>query len=352
MSNKNSKTRSFDPVGSENKGNKNNQRQVLVIAIFVVIIAILALMSVLIGAEIIKRLPDDGTTTTEKPTQSGNSVYLNGTDVKKGDLLLIDEDWKCSVDDVDLGAMKNVKEYQLNSKNSSYTEINGKVTYSLVSNNIYLSTHALDAFNKMVLDYCKTIDISKADDNSASNLVIAWGGYGEDTVYDEKDGYEADLANYGQIVCDHILGNSVTLKYYNAGQSQTFINETQLKQDFSWIYEHAHEYGFIIRYPNDCSEHHKGLDSERRVRLRYVGVAHATYIYEQGICLDDYLDKIKEYSYQNPLTVEASGNTYLVYYVKCSDENPTNVPLPENTDPENYTVSGNNIDGFVITVKK
>lgn len=346
MSNQNSKTRSFDPVGGENKGNKDNKRQRLIIAIFVVIIAILALMSVLIGAEIIKRLPDDSTTTTEKPTQSGNSVYLNGTDVKKGDLLLIDKDSECSADDVDLGEMVNVKEYQSDAKNSATAKINGKYTYSLSFANIYLSESALRAFNKMVLDYCKTIDTSKADDNSASNLEIAWGGYS----VDNPDEYESDLASEstGKSFYDHILGNSLTLK---KNSDHTRVNEKKLKDDFLWIYEHAHEYGFILRYPNACSEH-TGFDSEERVHLRYVGVAHATYIYEQEICLDEYIDKVKEYSYQNPLTVEASGNTYLVYYVKQSNENPTNVPLPENTDPENYTVSGNNIDGFVVTVKK
>lgn len=348
MSNKNSKTKAFEPVDGGNGGNGGGNRQRLVIAIFVVVIAILALMLTLIVGEITKRLPEQNTTTTEAKKE-GNSIYLGKNDVKLGDLLLIDEDFECDIDNVDFDNMENVKNYLSNSENSASAKIDGKYIYSLSSSNIYLSKSALTAFNKMVLDYCKTIDTSNADSVSASNLEIAWGGYGEDTVYDERDGYEADLSNFGQIICDHILGNSLTLKYYNDGH-QTFIDQDGFEKNFKWIYEHAHEYGFILRYPDECSAH-TGFDSKERIRLRYVGIAHATYIYEQGICLDEYLDRVKEYSYQSPLTIEASGHTYLVYYVKCTSD-PTELPIPENTDPENYTVSGDNMGGFVLTVKK
>lgn len=344
MSNKNSKTKAFETVDGGNRGNGGGNRQRLVIAIFIVIIAILALMLTLIVGEITKRLPEQNTTTTEAKKE-GNSIYLGKNDVKLGDLLLIGEDSEYDIDDVDLGSMINVKEYQSSSKNSALTEINGKYTYSLSFTNIYLSESALTAFNKMVLDYCKTIDTSSADSVSASNLEIAWGGYSVDT----SDEYEEDLASAstGKSFYDHVLGNSVTLKY---NSDHTRINEANFKKDFKWIYEHAHEYGFILRYPDECSEH-TGFESKERIHLRYVGVAHATYIYEQGICLDEYLDRVKEYSYQSPLTIEASGHTYLVYYVKCTSD-PTEIPIPENTDPENYTVSGDNIGGFVITLKK
>lgn len=349
MSNKNSSTRAFDPVGNGG-GSPKGKRQGLLVAIFAVIILILALMSILIGAEIVRRLPQEDTTTTKPPTSEGNSVYLNRADVKLGGLLLISEDSPYSVEDAELSDIENVKVYQSSSENSALTEIGGKYTYSLSSNKIYLSRTALVAFNKMVLDYCKTVNTATASDTSASNLEIAWGGYDNDIVDDNKDGYEADLANYGQIMADHILGNSLTLKRYDDGH-QTFISEETLKKDFSWIYEHAHEYGFIIRYPNACSEH-THFNSKDRVRLRYVGVEHATYIYEQGICLDEYIERLKaEYTYQSPLTVSASGRTYLVYYVEYAGD-PTTVPIPKNTDPENYTVSGDNIGGFIVSVKQ
>ncbi len=349
MSNKNSSTRAFDPVG-KGGGSPKGKRQKLLVAIFAVIILILALMAVLIGAEIVRRLPPKETTTTKSPVNDGNSIYLNRADVKLGGLLLVTEDSPYSIEDAELSDIENVKEYQSSPEHSALTEIEGKYTYSLSSNKIYLSMTALSAFNKMVLDYCKTIDTASASDTSASNLEIAWGGYDASIVYDDKDGYEADLANYGQIMADHILGNSLTLKRYDDGH-QTFISEEILKKDFGWIYEHAHEYGFIVRYPNACSEH-THFNSKDRVRLRYVGVEHATYMYEQGICLDEYIERLKaEYTYQSPLTVSASGRTCLVYYVEYAGD-PTTIPIPKNTDPENYTVSGDNVGGFIVTVKQ
>ena len=47
-----------------------------------------------------------------------------------------------------------------------------------------------------------------------------------------------------------------------------------------WLYEHAHEYGFILRYP-EGKEDITGYNYEPW-HYRYVGVETATAIYEQG----------------------------------------------------------------------
>lgn len=57
---------------------------------------------------------------------------------------------------------------------------------------------------------------------------------------------------------------------------------------FEWLSEHAHEYGFILRYPEDKVNVTKY--SYESWHYRYVGVEHATKIYEQGITLEEYLD--------------------------------------------------------------
>lgn len=54
-----------------------------------------------------------------------------------------------------------------------------------------------------------------------------------------------------------------------------------------WLMEHAHEYGFILRYPSD-KEALTGIHYEPW-HYRYVGRAAAAEIYEQGICLEEYL---------------------------------------------------------------
>ena len=56
---------------------------------------------------------------------------------------------------------------------------------------------------------------------------------------------------------------------------------------FDWLIEHCAEYGFILRFPKD-KEDITGVIYEPW-HYRYVGVEHATYIMEHGLCLEEYL---------------------------------------------------------------
>ncbi len=53
-----------------------------------------------------------------------------------------------------------------------------------------------------------------------------------------------------------------------------------------WMAEHCQEYGFIIRYPEDKQEETE-INYEPW-HLRYVGVPAATYIMENGMCLEEF----------------------------------------------------------------
>jgi len=59
-------------------------------------------------------------------------------------------------------------------------------------------------------------------------------------------------------------------------------------EEGKWLLEHAHEYGFILRYPKD-KEHITGVIYEPW-HYRYVGKQAAEEIYEQNVCLEEYLD--------------------------------------------------------------
>lgn len=60
---------------------------------------------------------------------------------------------------------------------------------------------------------------------------------------------------------------------------------------FKWMYEHCAEFGFILRYPKDKQDV-TGITYEPW-HYRYVGVEAATYIMENGLCLEEYLELIK-----------------------------------------------------------
>ena len=56
---------------------------------------------------------------------------------------------------------------------------------------------------------------------------------------------------------------------------------------YKWLYEHCHEYGFIVRYPNGKTDI-TGIIYEPW-HFRYVGVEAATFIMENNLTLEEYL---------------------------------------------------------------
>lgn len=71
-----------------------------------------------------------------------------------------------------------------------------------------------------------------------------------------------------------------------------------LEQEFGetdagiWLEAHAHEYGFIVRYPKD-KEDITGIEYEPW-HFRYVGVPAATYIYENHLTLEEFVQLLAE----------------------------------------------------------
>lgn len=58
-----------------------------------------------------------------------------------------------------------------------------------------------------------------------------------------------------------------------------------------WLQEHAVEYGFILRYPEDKQDITQIIYESWH--YRYVGVEHAKAITEQGLCLEEYLEQLR-----------------------------------------------------------
>ena len=64
-------------------------------------------------------------------------------------------------------------------------------------------------------------------------------------------------------------------------------DEFENSEEFNWMSKNAHKYGFILRYPKG-SEHITGFKYEPW-HYRYVGIDAATYIYENNITLEEYI---------------------------------------------------------------
>ncbi len=107
----------------------------------------------------------------------------------------------------------------------------------------------------------------------------------------QDDLYAKYLEWYGQKETDamaarpgfseHQTGLSMDIMTYGAN-STTF----EATEEFAWLQKHAHEYGFILRYPKG-KEYLTGYEYESW-HYRYVGEEVATYIYQHDITFDEY----------------------------------------------------------------
>ena len=79
----------------------------------------------------------------------------------------------------------------------------------------------------------------------------------------------------------------ITADYYT--KLPDLLPEFEEFPEAKWMKEHAHEYGFILRFPKD-KESVTGINFEPW-HFRYVGKENAKAIYEQGLTLEEYLGK-------------------------------------------------------------
>ena len=103
---------------------------------------------------------------------------------------------------------------------------------------------------------------------------------------------------------------------------------------YTWIYTNAHKYGFI--------NVDTGEEGGSNV-FRYVGIPHATYMKTKKLTLSAYLDQLRSATPDSPLLTKIGKITYASYYLAADSEH----LVPTGYE---YTVSGNNIDGYIVTV--
>ena len=71
------------------------------------------------------------------------------------------------------------------------------------------------------------------------------------------------------------------------------MNDKMMKEpECQWMAEHCQEFGFIIRYPQDKQEITE-INTEPW-HLRYVGIPAATYIMDNGLCLEEFVWQLQD----------------------------------------------------------
>lgn len=327
MGNKATPPRSFNTIRrSQTKVRAQRRRiqRIVLLAMFATVAFILVSLLVLGGFAAVNAIidarpdPDSG---DNPPPAVTNITFVQTTksadDIHKGQLLLVNNDYRYTFPtDVMM---------PLISENTA-KKADGNSIYRPVPGVEKLEGETLAALNAMMYKYYEL--------DSDANFAIS-SAYR--TLEDQE---RLPSTNILPGYSDHHTGYCVALQYGD---------RTNLESDH-WFYQNAHKYGFVVRYP-EGKESITGVSGYKHC-FRYVGVAHATYMYEHNLCMEEYLDLLKN-SYSSAATrlsiTAADGSNYEVYYVAASGSDVTTLDVP--TSNFTYTVSGDNRSGFIVTVK-
>ncbi|PPA86035.1 VanY-A/VanY-F/VanY-M family D-Ala-D-Ala carboxypeptidase [Brevibacillus laterosporus] len=195
--------------------------------------------------------------------------------------------------------------------------------YELLNSEIKLSEEIAEKFSEM---------IATAEEDGVSNFLISSGYRDLDVqsrLYEEMGADYALPAGHSE----HNLGLALDVGY------------TQMKMDKApegeWIEENSWKYGFILRYPLDKTDV-TGIQYEPW-HIRYVDLPHSAIMQEMNLVLEEYLDYSKE---EKSISVSVDGKKYTISYYPISQNETIEVEVPAN---EQYEISGNNIDGVIVT---
>ena len=266
------------------------------------------------------------------------TVEVPSASVCEGDLILVNYEYPYVFPEekIDVSIYAN--------KTGSY-----KVSDTLVS----LAKPAIDEFNRLMDDFAAAsgcydmIVVSGFRDYESQDRL--WTNRVQSDGREEAAKYVA-LPGYSE----HHTALAMDLSVYLSDGSSYYVEEYE---PCKWFIKHAPEYGYILRYPASKAEITR--ISYESWHYRYVGSPHSEIITEREMCLEEYIDFIRTYrcgdrylAFDGDTSYESrefpSDAEYAVYFVPRSSAATTAVPVPEGAE---YSISGNNVDGFIVTVK-
>ena len=168
---------------------------------------------------------------------------------------------------------------------------------------------------------------------------------------------EEEAAKYVAVpgYSEHHTALALDLSVYLADGRTVYVEDYE---PCDWFEEHAPEYGFVLRYPSvKAATTHISYESWH---YRFVGVPHGEIMYEKDFCLEEYVDFLRSFKcgerylgFKKGSSFESeafpSDADYVIYYVPRFDGETTSIPVP---DGAKYELSGNNVDGFIVTVDR
>ncbi len=139
------------------------------------------------------------------------------------------------------------------------------------------------------LDKTVSAAFNKMKEDAAKEGLKLWIASGYRSYDYQKNLYNKYVKRDGQVKADTYSARAG----HSEHQTGLCFDLNQVNDTFAstpesaWVNAHAHEYGFIIRYPKE-KENITGYKYEPW-HLRYLGVDLATSVHNSGLCLEEYL---------------------------------------------------------------
>jgi D-alanyl-D-alanine carboxypeptidase len=291
----------------------------------IVVLALLIVIAVL-GARIIRSHISpteaaDGISDFIPDTNAYTAVNRDLSDIHRGDLLLVNADAPYHFpENIDLVSLYDYK----------------SASYQVADKNVLVAREITEPLNRMFDDFYGRYH------NGAVIVVSGYRSYDYQQTLLHNEIAEKGEAAYRWVAVpgssEHHMGLAVDLGiYHRDGTSEEYDGTGS----YAWINRNAYKYGFIVRYDESKSDI-TGITREPW-HFRYVGIPHAYVIMRKGFCYEEYIDYLREFRYgKKHLLVTCGSGTYEIYYTRD-----TQVPVPRDKP---YSISGNNVDGFIVTV--
>lgn len=213
-------------------------------------------------------------------------------------------------------------------------------TYNVSDYNVQLNLRVCEALNSWLGEFYRKY--------GETDLLVASGYRSVET---QESIYNDDVSNKGKDVTEkwvavpgsseHHTGLAVDMSIYNVYNSVT--EEFDGEGIYKNLLDTCDNYGFIVRYPNDKTDI-TGIDYEPW-HFRFVGKGHSSYIMDNNLCLEEYIEELKKHTDENPLKFSYDGVYYGVFRIDFSE-------LPYETFIPNgyqYNISNDNCGGIIVT---
>ena len=252
-------------------------------------------------------------------------VSVDNVETYHGDLILVNKDHSCRYNGEHLVSL-------LDSPNRKYDITDGSVT---------LDEKVVPYFERMMSDFY--------DLNGPTDIMVACGFRSMEM---QAELFEEEIEEVGEEEAEKLVAPPGYSEHQTGLVFDLTLNvpgeggiRYENVEPYSWINNNCYQYGFIVRYP-EGKEDITGYSYESW-HFRYVGTPSAYYMAQNDLTLEEYLDLLHKTDASDPLKVSTIEGDYALFYVPSSQYDETTLPVPDALE---YTVSGDNDSGFIVTV--